>query len=107
MLEFEFSVEKGWLRARVHGELDTASAPLLRARIQQALDTYRIRRLMLDLEGLTFIDSSGIGAILGRYRHLVSQRGELRMVGVSTRIRPVLEMSGLGRIIPLQPGRGG
>lgn len=107
MLEFKFSLEQGWLRARVHGELDMASAPVFRERVEQALDVHRTRRLILDLEGLTFIDSSGIGAILGRYRQLASQRGELRLVGISNRIRPVLEMSGLGRILSLPPVQGG
>lgn len=107
MLEFKFSWDKGWLRARVRGELDVASAPLFRERVEQALDAHRTCRLILDLEGLTFIDSSGIGAILGRYRQLSSQRGELQLVGISDRIRPVLEMSGLGRILSLPPVQGG
>ncbi|MEW6521950.1 MAG: anti-sigma factor antagonist [Bacillota bacterium] len=106
MLKLSFRQDNGWLRASVQGELDVASAPVFRARIQEALDEHQVRRLVLDLRDLTFIDSSGVGAILGRYRQLAALRGEMRVVGVSARIRPVLELSGLGRIVPLERAQG-
>jgi stage II sporulation protein AA (anti-sigma F factor antagonist) len=93
----------GWLRAELEGELDVATAPAFRTQIDAALARHQARRLQLDLARVGFIDSSGVGAILGRYRQLQLVRGELVLVGIPRRLRPVLELSGLGRVIALEP----
>ncbi len=63
------------LIVRMTGELDLQTADLFRAEIRKEWDaSEQVRHLILDLRGLTFIDSSGVGAILGRCRD-VRRRG--------------------------------
>ena len=57
---------------------------------------------MLDFGGVGFMDSSGIGLILGRYRLLQDTGGVLAVQGVSAQIAKMLRLSGIGSIITLE-----
>ena len=62
------------LVVKVHGELDLSTSPVFRDKIEAELARdENIRHLVLDLEDVSFIDSSGLGAVLGRFK--ASQRG--------------------------------
>ena len=88
------------LVVRCQGELDVASADRLRGEIDRALADERLDRLCLNLEGVSFIDSSGLGAILGRYRRIQQRSGRMVIVGAASVVRSILELSGVLRIIP-------
>ena len=63
------------LLVTMKGELDLLTAPIFRAQVDQELETYeRLANLILDLSEVDFIDSSGLGAILGRYKRLGAGR---------------------------------
>ncbi|MBC7325651.1 MAG: anti-sigma factor antagonist, partial [Moorella sp. (in: Bacteria)] len=62
-----FSQEGNELWARIKGEVDLENAGRLRQELEASLDHARPQVLLLDLEGVTFMDSSGLGVILGRY----------------------------------------
>ena len=55
---------------RLFGELDHHSADELRNQAVQAIEKYDIRHIILNLEHLSFMDSSGLGVILGRYKQI-------------------------------------
>lgn len=59
--------EEGVLTAYVKGEIDHHNAKAARRRIDRELESSRPRELILDLSGVNFMDSSGLGLILGRY----------------------------------------
>lgn len=86
------------LTACLRGELDHHSAGQLRQKIDAALLQHRCRRLVLDLSGLTFMDSSGIGLIMGRYRLLRDREGTLTVTGASPRIESLLRMAGMEKL---------
>jgi stage II sporulation protein AA (anti-sigma F factor antagonist) len=92
---------RGCLIARVQGELDYCSAPAFRTAVEARLDETEALHLILNLEGLTFVDSSGLGALLGRYRRMVKAGGTVSLVGVSDQARRILEQAGIFRIIPV------
>lgn len=88
------------LVARVTGELDMASAAQLRGPIEQVWSAdSELRHVLLNLKGLTFLDSTGIAVILGRYRAAVDRGGKLAVVEATARVRRMLEISGALRLI--------
>ncbi len=87
------------LVVRLQGELDLVAAEEFRRIVEKALDQTDARVLLLNLGQVTFIDSSGLGAILGRYRRMTQNQGHVILVGAGPALRPILEMSGLLRII--------
>lgn len=89
------------LIVRLRGELDHHWAGYLREEIDRLLDSRLPRRLILNLEGLTFMDSAGVGVLLGRYRRLSEQGGEIALCRVPKTVLKVLEISGVTNIISL------
>ena len=97
-MQLELTRQAEALTAALIGELDHHAAGNLRQRIDTAVLSCRCRRLVLDLERLTFMDSSGVGLIMGRYRLMTSLGGTLTVVGVSDRIGRMLRLAGLDRL---------
>jgi len=90
----------------IDGELDLETAPVFRDTVDKKLNQYdSVRHLILDLEKVSFIDSSGLGAILGRFKRLNQQGGRLSAIRVSRQILRVLELSGLLRIMKIYDDR--
>lgn len=101
MVKIEYLPEKGIVLARVEGELDMRAAPGFRETIDAAVDNYRAKRLVLDFKKVSFIDSSGLGVILGRYKKIMPAGGRIAIAGARPQIKRVLELSGVLKIINL------
>jgi stage II sporulation protein AA (anti-sigma F factor antagonist) len=86
------------LMVRIKGEMDLASADQIRNEVDQRLLGDKCRHLLLDLTRVTFIDSSGIGVILGRYRKLTDEGGRLVILKPQPQVRRVLDISGVSRL---------
>lgn len=80
------------------GELDHHSAKKLREATDSLIQQKHPEKLRLNFSGVTFMDSSGIGFIMGRYRMMQLYGGTVRVVGVSEPIRRVMELSGLSAL---------
>lgn len=83
----------------MEGELDLKVAGLLRRQLEDSLDRSQVRHLILDLSRVMFIDSSGLGLILGRYKRINAAGGKVALVGAQPQVRRILELSGLLRIM--------
>ena len=81
------------LRVVLSGELDH-NAAIIREEIDRELDG-SVKLLTLDMSGITFMDSSGIGVVLGRYRRMSESGGKLRMGGMSIYAEKILRMAGV------------
>lgn len=90
------------MHARLCGELDHHSAEQARNMLDTMLHDITIRDLTLDLSGVTFMDSAGLGVILGRYRILSLRGGKLTVCGMSSAIDRIFRMSGLYAIVDRQ-----
>lgn len=84
------------------GELDHHAARQLRQQIDLAAERSQAKLLTLDFSGVSFMDSSGIGLIMGRYRLMQMNGGSLRVVGASERLCKVMRLAGLERLGILQ-----
>lgn len=89
--------------AAVSGELDLLTAPSFRAQVDKALDPEGARNLILDLSELTFVDSSGLGAILGRYKVVSQLGGRMVLVCPQPQVQRVFSVSGLYKIMDPAP----
>lgn len=85
---------------RVEGELDLNSAERFRNELELALSA-GARKLWLDLSEVTFIDSSGLGVLMGRYKRIQERDGELAVIGPSPSLLRILKMSGLLQIVQI------
>ncbi|MBQ9415179.1 MAG: STAS domain-containing protein [Clostridia bacterium] len=80
------------------GELDHHNAGPLRARVDEVIRMKRPKKLVLDFSGISFMDSSGIGFVMGRYKQMQSIGGELTVSGASPRMEKVMRLAGLERL---------
>ncbi|MDA8096984.1 MAG: STAS domain-containing protein [Desulforudis sp.] len=94
----EIDVLDSTLVARLQGELDMQVTDALRSALDQALNASGAKNMLFDLRLVSFIDSSGLGVILGRYRRIADKGGRLAFVNVEPPVRRVLELSGVLRI---------
>ena len=81
------------------GELDHHSSEEVRNKIDYRLDNDDITKLILNFSGVTFMDSSGIGVVIGRYKKLAMKNGSLFVVSGSNRVKKIFELSGMYKII--------
>lgn len=101
MLHFNFVTRKNTLYVKIDGELDHHGAEEIRDKLDSRIITDGISRLVFDLSGLTLMDSSGIGVIVGRYKLIRSLGGEVKIVSGSRTVDKLLRMSAIGDIIPI------
>lgn len=87
------------------GELDHHAAEFVRRELDTALDMRRGCRLVLDMSGLSFMDSSGIGVILGRYKKVKAAGGRLAVRGVNEKMDRILRLAGLYQVVEREGGR--
>ena len=78
MLEYER--RRQTLTVRLQAELDHSAAACMRAELDALLEDKSIRRLVLDLKKLNFMDSSGIGFIIGRYKQMARRGGSMAVM---------------------------
>ena len=96
-----FSEKGSTLSVKVTGELDHHNASQLREETDFKIINNNIRCLIFDFTNLSFMDSSGIGVIIGRYKLLSSLKGSLYIVSPSKNINRILELSGVMKIIKI------
>ncbi len=90
--------EKDKITVILEGELDHHSAAIIRASIDDAILVNRPKKLILDFGEITFMDSSGVGLVMGRYRLLNTLGGEIEMINLPERIYRVMKLAGLERL---------
>jgi stage II sporulation protein AA (anti-sigma F factor antagonist) len=98
-LTIDLEVKYDVLLIRLAGELDHHTAEELRVKVTDLLEKEQIRHIVLNLEHLTFMDSSGLGVILGRYKQIKNIGGEMIVCSISPAVKRLFEMAGLFKII--------
>ena len=87
------------LRASLFGELDQHSSEQVRDELDALFGEGSFTRIEFDLGGVTFMDSAGVGVILGRYKRLAARGGSLGVRNASPEIERILRMSGVYRLV--------
>ncbi|PLR84559.1 anti-sigma F factor antagonist [Bacillus canaveralius] len=102
-LNIDMEVKRDVLCMRLSGELDHHTADELRTQATKAINEFEIRHIILNLEQLSFMDSSGLGVILGRYKQIKQVDGEMVVCAISPAVQRLFDLSGLFKIIRLEP----
>ena len=84
---------------KIFGELDSSKTFLYKEKIHQYMREYGPRYIIWDFKDLTFIDSAGIGLILGRFNEIERVKGIMGLVGLNSYSRKVIQISGLFSIM--------
>ena len=92
------------LTARLEGELDHHAAVAIRQEIDKTIDSARPTLVIIDFRNLTFMDSSGIGLVMGRYKKTREIGAELHITNTSPQIYKVMRLSGIERLAVIDKG---
>lgn len=103
MQVYFFSKGTACLVAKISGELDHHAAEKIRNETDTRIICGRIRRLIFDFTDLNFMDSSGIGVVIGRYKLMKSCGGSVAIVTENAGVNKLLTMSGIPGIINVYP----
>ena len=86
----------------IEEDIDECCVQKIRRRIDNEIQRYMPKEVIFDFSNVYFMDSAGIGLIIGRYKLINMIGGELKIANVNTQIQKIFEMSGLLRLIPVE-----
>jgi stage II sporulation protein AA (anti-sigma F factor antagonist) len=101
-LHIELEHNRRTLIVRLRGELDHHSAEVVRTRMEEAILKGDTRHVVLSLKDLSFMDSSGLGVILGRYKQVTGKGGKMVVCEVNPAVYRLFELSGMFKILAIQ-----
>ena len=84
---------------KISGELDHHSAGAIKEKLCKMTRGSGVKNIVLDLKELRFMDSSGIGVLLGRYKELKAKGGRIYVANVSKNVDKLLKISGVYQVI--------
>ncbi|UHA72913.1 anti-sigma F factor antagonist [Paenibacillus sp. 481] len=98
-LQVELEHQQNVLITRLRGELDHHTAEVVRIQLDDAIQRGHVNHVVLSLRELTFMDSSGLGVILGRYKQIKGKGGKMAVCNINPAVRRLFELSGLFKIV--------
>ena len=96
---FSCDLRKNTLTVFLSGELDHRMAGEVRRVLDDMLEDAHVRRLVFDLRELEFMDSSGVGLVIGRYKRLTRRGGSVEVVDPAAHIDRIFQMSGVYQLV--------
>jgi anti-sigma B factor antagonist len=100
-LILEYRLDRGVVVATATGEVDIATSGLLRDGLLRVITDEERRGLVVNLASVTFIDSTGIGVLVGVWRRVRAGSGALAVAVPSPQVRRTLDTAGLAKILPV------
>ncbi len=102
-MKIEFANEPYALIMKIDGEIDHRYATRIRREADRKIVTYPDKPFLIDLTDVSFMDSSGIGVIIGRYKLVSSFGQKVVIVSSNPTVEKILDMSGIKKIINVYP----
>src|SRR5262245_53634914 len=99
-LGLDVAERNGYAILSVRGEVDVYTAPKFRERLIELVSEGK-HRIVVDLEGVEFLDSTGLGVLVGGLKRLRSHDGDLLLVCTQSRILKVFEITGLTKVFAI------
>ena len=100
-MQTEYIKQDKALVVRISEEIDQDTVDKIKRKIDDEIEKYIPKKVIFDFEDITFMDSSGIGMVLGRYKLIKLIGGDMEIVNVSKTVNRIFKMSGIGRIIAI------
>ena len=102
-MEIKLISDKRTLLVKIEGELDHHIAEKIKTAVDEKIRSTNAVNIIFDFTELSFMDSSGLGVIMGRYKKVRTLGGKILIYGVNAGILRIMEMSGIDKIIKLTP----
>ena len=84
----------------IHEDIDECVAQKIRRRLDNEIERYMPKEVIFDFNKVSFMDSAGIGLVIGRYKLANMLGGKVRVANLTTPVKKIFEMSGILKIIP-------
>lgn len=97
--EAVYDISQRCLIIRLNKELDHHNAIRIREKADKLIDRNNIKHIIFDFSGAGFMDSAGIGVIMGRYRKVIFIGGKTAVANVNSNVDRIFRLSGLYKII--------
>jgi stage II sporulation protein AA (anti-sigma F factor antagonist) len=98
----EYTNANKTLTIKLTEEIDQHQVDKMRRDIDNEIERYNPRKVIFDFSNISFMDSSGIGMVLGRYKLTKMLNGDFEIINVNSRMRKIFDMSGVARIIKIK-----
>ncbi len=102
-MEIFVTIQSKTLIVSLAGELDHHSAKEVKEMVEEIIKNRGVKNLIFDFRKLSFMDSSGIGVVIGRYKLISAMGGSVKIVSQNRIIDRLLTMSGVTKLIPTFP----
>ena len=100
-METKFYEKDKLLIFKISEEIDDYTVRKIRRRADYEIERYMPKRVVFDFYSVTFMDSAGIGLIIGRYKFVNMLGGKLELTNLTQNVKKIFEMSGILKIIPV------
>ena len=101
-MNIAYKKEDRTLLMEITEEIDHHEVEKIRRKADNEIERYMPRKVVFDFGNVSFMDSAGIGMVLGRYKMIKMLGGNLEMVNVAPKLRKIFEMSGVTKIINIK-----
>lgn len=102
-MDIKLISEKRAILIKVDGELDHHMAEKIRDAADRKMRSTNARNVIFDLSDMNFMDSAGIGVIMGRYKKARMLGGRTAVYGTNTQTLRIIKMSGVDKVIKVVP----
>ena len=104
-MNINFIKQDKQLIVEITEEIDHHVPEKIRRKVDDEITRYMPRKTIFDFGRVSFMDSAGIGMIIGRYKMMKLIGGEMEIVNISPNVKRILEMSGISKIISMKEKR--
>ena len=98
-------LEEKILKVYITEEIDHHTSSIIRTRLDYEISRLRPKKVIIDLKNVKFMDSAGIGLIIGRFKVAKSYGGDLEIENANDKLMRIFEMSGLPKIIEFKENK--
>ncbi|WP_331721842.1 anti-sigma F factor antagonist [Alkalithermobacter thermoalcaliphilus] len=100
-MDRNYTVDGRNLIVELHGELDHHVAEEIREEIDAAINQNSIKNVIFNFKNINFMDSSGVGVVIGRYRIVSKLGGKVAITNLNPQVKRILDLSGMNKIIQI------
>lgn len=101
MAQLSIQSEKEYLLVTINGELVLADSQQIKEEVKKAIEEDKRYQVIIDLSGVDFIDSSGLGVLIGWFKTVNQAQGKIAYVGLAEYVKKIISLAKLDKIFPI------
>ena len=101
-MESQYLKKDKQLIFKINEDIDECVAQKIRRKLDNEIERYMPRKVVFDFSNVSFMDSAGIGLLMGRYKLASMLGGQVEVKNITPSIKKIFEMSGIQKVIPCQ-----